>query len=88
MGMMALLLSSRTYCKSKLFFEKCQGIECCGSNLLVLSINKLMLLSGNESPFSEEKSITIPEVTIGPDSPGAPMVPGNIRIQILFQEMR
>ena len=45
-------------------------------------------LSGNESPFSEEKSTTIPEVIIGPDSPGAPMVPGNIRIQILFQETR
>lgn len=45
-------------------------------------------LSGNESPFSEEKSISIPEVIIGPDSPGAPVVPGNIRIQILFQEMR
>ncbi len=45
-------------------------------------------LSGNESPFSEEKSITIPEVIIGPDSPGAPAVPGNIRIQILFQETR
>jgi hypothetical protein len=45
-------------------------------------------ISGNESPFSEEKSITIPEVTIAPNSPGAPMVPGNIRIQILFQEMR
>jgi len=45
-------------------------------------------LSGNESPFSEEKSVTIPEVIIGPDSPGAPAVPGNIRIQILFQETR
>jgi len=44
--------------------------------------------SGNESTFSEEKSITIPEVTIAPDSPGAPAVPGNIRIQILFQETR
>lgn len=38
--------------------------------------------AGNESTFSEEKSITIPEVTI------APAAPGNIRIQILFQETR
>jgi hypothetical protein len=41
--------------------------------------------AGNESTFSEEKSITLPEVTI---APGAPAAPGNIRIQILFQETR
>jgi hypothetical protein len=45
-------------------------------------------ISGNESPFSEEKSAMIPEVTIGPDSPGAPAAPGNLRIQILFQDTR